>query len=72
MSWTSEAHTQWHSIHGRYAVCPLDCGAGEWLSELWDEEFRAIDEGEPTFKCGHCGGRHVSAFAARVCAGLVA
>lgn len=29
MSYLSEAHSEWHSINGKYAVCPLDCGANE-------------------------------------------
>ena len=29
MSWLSDAHQEWHHVNGRYAVCPLDCGAGE-------------------------------------------
>ena len=29
MSYLSEAHAEWHAVNGRYAACPLDCGAGE-------------------------------------------
>jgi hypothetical protein len=29
MSWMSEAHDQWHHIHGKFASCPLDCGINE-------------------------------------------
>lgn len=29
MSYLSEAHAEWHAVHGKYACCPLDCGAGE-------------------------------------------
>jgi|PlaIllAssembly_1097288.scaffolds.fasta_scaffold210939_2 hypothetical protein len=33
MSWIAEAHADWHTVHGRDAVCPLDCGAGEDYDE---------------------------------------
>ena len=29
MSYLTEAHADWHAVHGQYAACPLDCGAGE-------------------------------------------
>lgn len=29
MSYLAEAHFEWHAVNGAYAVCPLDCGAGE-------------------------------------------
>lgn len=29
MAWINEAHTEWHTVNGWNAVCPLDCGAGE-------------------------------------------
>lgn len=31
MSYLSEAHQEWHTVHGKYEVCPLDCGANEYL-----------------------------------------
>ena len=27
MSWINDAHTEWHTVNGWRAVCPLDCGA---------------------------------------------
>lgn len=34
MSWLSEGHAEWHTVHGQYATCPLDCGANEpWVDE---------------------------------------
>jgi len=29
MTWIADAHREWHTVHGTFAVCPLDCGAGE-------------------------------------------
>lgn len=29
MSYLSEAHNDWHTANGRFATCPLDCGANE-------------------------------------------
>jgi hypothetical protein len=29
MSYLSEAHTDWHTANGKFATCPLDCGANE-------------------------------------------
>lgn len=29
MSFLSEGHTEWHYANGKYATCPLDCGASE-------------------------------------------
>jgi hypothetical protein len=42
MSWLSEAHTEWHTVNGRYEVCPLDCGVAEGMyDEPTEEEFLA-------------------------------
>ena len=60
MAWINDAHSQWHSIHGKYSVCPLDCGAGEHLWSGYDEE-------EGTIRCGHCKGRHVEVADVREC-----
>ncbi len=39
MSHVSDAHQQWHLVHGAHAVCPLDCGAQS--QEAWEDEARA-------------------------------
>lgn len=53
---TADAHAQWHQIHGATALCPLDCGAGEY------EQDEHVDETSVSASvlvlCGHCGGRH--------------
>lgn len=38
MSWISDAHQEWHHVHGQYAICPLDCGAGEVYDYDPDDE----------------------------------
>lgn len=43
-----DAHSQWHAIHGAFAVCPLDCGAGGV-----DGEWEALSQGVDCFACGH-------------------
>lgn len=50
----AEAHAQWHAVHGRNSVCPLDCGIGESYDE--DPESMPL-----LVKCGHCQGRHTVA-----------
>lgn len=55
----SDAHAQWHAIHGRNTACPLDCGVGE-AEAAW--EAMALDYEAPVaVRCGHCGGRHTVA-----------
>jgi hypothetical protein len=46
MSWLSEAHEEWHLVNGKYACCPLDCGASEFLQEPdYDEtDFKEFSE----------------------------
>ena len=44
MSHISDAHSEWHLVHGKYAVCPLDCGAQS--PEAWEDEARANAEWE--------------------------
>lgn len=68
MTHIADAHRQWHEVHGINNVCPLDCGAGEAMMDDWDQEAYAIDAGEPSFRCGHCKGRHISVDMARKCA----
>lgn len=45
MSWISEAHAQWHSVHGAMEVCPLDCGVGEDYDydPEWEDEELPLD-----------------------------
>jgi hypothetical protein len=38
MAWIQDAHYEWHAVHGRYAVCPLDCGAAEGLMAEAEED----------------------------------
>jgi hypothetical protein len=38
MSWLSEAHEEWHLVNGKYACCPLDCGASEALYDQHEAE----------------------------------
>lgn len=50
----AEAHAQWHAVHGRDTLCPLDCGIGETYDE--DPESTTL-----LVRCGHCQGRHTVA-----------
>lgn len=68
MAYLADAHRDWHAVHGLNAVCPLDCGAGEAAMQAWEQEQDSIEAGEPSFRCGHCKGRHTSVFMARECA----
>ncbi|QOK22339.1 hypothetical protein IGS73_14805 [Janibacter indicus] len=54
----AEAHSQWHAIHGKYAVCDLDCGANEGLMAEYEEMAQVA---HPQVACGHCKGRHTIA-----------
>lgn len=33
MSFTADAHREWHTVHGAFASCPLDCGINE--PDVW-------------------------------------
>lgn len=46
MSWIAEAHSEWHTVHGAHAVCPLDCGASEfdWPTDEQLVNWREADE----------------------------
>lgn len=68
MTYLADAHRDWHAVHGLNAVCPLDCGAGEAVMEDWEHEADSIEAGAPSFRCGHCKGRHTSVAMARRCA----
>ena len=56
MSWINDAHTEWHTVNGWRAVCPLDCGAAEWLAaddapddpEVWTAAAPVIPAAEPS------------------------
>lgn len=61
----SDAHAQWHSIHGAFATCPLDCGIG--YDAIQDAEDAGWYDEAPQVACGHCKGRHTIAGVA-VCA----
>lgn len=40
MTYLQDAHRDWHTVNGKYAVCPLDCGASEYLPpEADDDEY---------------------------------
>lgn len=52
----SDAHSQWHAVHGRYAVCPMDCGVGE-----------QFEHDGPIVVCGFCK-RHETVAEVRECA----
>lgn len=43
MTWIQDAHRDWHTVNGKYAVCPLDCGVGE-TADLYDEPDPVTDE----------------------------
>ena len=38
MSWIAEAHADWHTVHGQYVTCPLDCLAGDTFAYEDDED----------------------------------
>lgn len=60
----SEAHAQWHSVHGKYATCDLDCGASEALDrEMYEPQPKAI-------RCGHCREVHYGVAEVRECSRL--
>lgn len=63
MTWIADAHRQWHSAHGQFAVCPLDCGVGEGM----DEPDPMPGEG---VRCGHCQNRHWTIEGVKACAGV--
>ena len=39
----ADAHSQWHAVNGRYAICDLDCGSAEGLYDE-DAEWTPADE----------------------------
>lgn len=44
MAWLADAHNEWHTVNGRYEVCPLDCGVTEGLYD----EYDTVDLEPPT------------------------
>lgn len=67
MSYLSEAHAQWHQIYGKYATCELDCGAGEVVGQVFEDDYEATKGGTEGIRCGSCRGRHASVATVRFC-----
>lgn len=76
MSWISDAHAQWHAVHGAYETCPLDCGAMSPEQREAEDLIEAIgyedETGTASIRCGTCPDRHRSAAAVRACGQLQA
>jgi len=67
MSTLSDAHTQWHQIFGKYATCDLDCGAGEIVGQIFEEDWEDTKQGTVGIRCGSCKGRHASVATVNFC-----
>ena len=67
MTTLADAHAQWHQIHGKYAVCDLDCGAGEYIGQFFEDDAEDVLAGVGSIKCGSCKGRHASVAAVKLC-----
>lgn len=58
MSWISDGHAEWHAVNGKYATCPLDCGANEPFASQcsvcgeFTYEFPS-DPGNPAIGCSN-------------------
>lgn len=64
----ADQHTEWHQIYGKYQTCPLDCAAGEAVTEFFEADAEALEiSGERGIKCGSCKGRHATAAAVKFC-----
>ena len=63
MSWLSDAHSEWHTVNGSNASCPLDCAAGD------TEAIYAFDleDDLPLVKCGRCKSYHYGVEGVRDC-----
>lgn len=66
------AHKQWHLMHGKYAVCDLDCGASESVAARFEDDHQALVElaastGHLGIRCGCCKGRHFSVDMVKFC-----
>jgi hypothetical protein len=68
----SDAHADWHAVNGRYALCPLDCGAMSPADRESDALIEAIsyydETGTASIRCGSCPDRHRAVEAVRACA----
>lgn len=71
MSYLADAHRDWHTVNGKYAVCPLDCGASEIVGNYFEADAEALLEvqaaGGRGIKCGNCKLHHTSVDAIRFC-----
>jgi len=67
MTTLADAHAQWHQIFGKYAVCDLDCGAGEWIGQEFEDDWEATNGGTTGIRCGACKGRHSSVSLVKLC-----
>lgn len=71
MSYLADAHSEWHAVHGAYAICPLDCGAmspEQAEAEEADNTMSYYDEhGTASITCGACGGTHKAVDAVKAC-----
>lgn len=63
----SSAHDQWHRMYGKYSICDLDCGAGEIVGEIFEDDAEALREGAYGIRCGACKGRHASIAVVKFC-----
>lgn len=64
----SDQHNEWHLVNGRYSTCPLDCGAGEAVSQFFEiDAERVCDSGVRGIKCGSCQGYHFDIAAVKFC-----
>jgi hypothetical protein len=76
MSWLSDAHSEWHAVHGAYACCPLDCGAISPEQAAAEDlmNFIAYTDEEAgdalPIRCAHCKARHATVDVVRACAEL--
>lgn len=61
-------HDEWHQVNGKYRDCPLDCGIGDQVAEVFladDQELQA--SGERGIFCGSCKQRHLAKEVVRFC-----
>jgi hypothetical protein len=71
-TWLAEGHTQWHQMYGKYGTCPLDCGAGEIVSDTFAHDDLILDamfveSGARGIRCGSCKGRHALVSTVKFC-----
>ena len=67
MAWLADAHSEWHAVHGRNVVCPLDCGIGE--AEALEADWEAEQEPEEHHHiiCGNCRDLHETVDEVKAC-----